>query len=178
MLAARHDSTPTTVWIWDFWNSNRPRAKAVLIQHSPVKSMSWHPTNGNLLLIQCTHDDSTVYLYDDEQGSAYVVPLPLLRTSGKLEAKWMHTPGDKKPAFTFGDAGGFIVAWPDGKDVIVRFDDESGNESDDSLYEALTGRSPSKSKFGDTEVLVSGVLDETTEVMDDTFMGRGQMSYV
>lgn len=43
----------------------------------------------------------------------------------------------------------------------------------DSVYEALTGigKSPFKTG-GHTEILVSDVLDETTGVVDDTFVGR------
>jgi hypothetical protein len=51
-------------------------------------------------------------------------------------------------------------------------EDEESEESLDSVYRVLTGRSPFKvNTGGDTEILVSDVLDETTE-MDDTFAGR------
>ena len=63
--------------------------------------------------------------------------------------------------------------------MIVRFEAEDGSqvdESDDSLFEILTGRkSPSKRMVDSTEVLVSDVDDEGTELMDDTFMGRGKL---
>jgi len=101
------------------------------------------------------------------------MPLSLQKSSGRLDVRWLKTAPDKKPALIFGDAGSFLVAWPDGKDVILRFEDGS-DDSDDSLFEILTGRSPTKT-MDSTEVLVSDVMDETTEVMDDTFMGRRQM---
>jgi WD40 repeat protein len=170
-FATRDDTAPTTVWLWDL---SKLAACAVLIQHSPVKHMSWHPTVSSLLLIQCSHDESIVYIYDTSKSAPYAIQLPLERSSGRLEAKWVHTSADKRPALTFGDCGNFLVVWPDGKDVIVRFEDDSHDESEDSLFEILTGRSPTKSKIDSTEVLVSDVLDETTEVMDDTFVGRGR----
>jgi hypothetical protein len=150
-----------------------------MIQHSPVKQVAWHPTNPSLLLIQCTHEESTVYIYDTSASIPYTITLPLLKSTGHFFARWLLTETDKKPAFTFGDSGNFIVVWPDGKDVIVRFEAEDGSqvdESDDSLFEILTGRkSPSKRMVDSTEVLVSDVDDEGTELMDDTFMGRGKL---
>ena len=75
----------------------------------------------------------------------------------------------------FGDSANSLVAWPEGKDVIVRF--ENGDESEDSLFEVLTGRkSPTKRReLDDTEVLVSDLGDEMTVEVDDTFMGRGKL---
>jgi hypothetical protein len=174
MIATRDDSAPTTVWLW---NLSKLAACAVLVQHSPVKQLSWHPTMASLLLIQCSHEEPTVYIYDAASSLPHTVQLPLQATSGRLDARWITTSADKKPALTFGDNGNFIVAWPDGKDVILRFDDDDDgdNESEDSLFEILTGRSPTKTKFDSTEVLVSDVLDEDTEAMDDTFVGRGRM---
>jgi hypothetical protein len=175
MLATRDETAPTAVWLWDL---SRRTARAVLIQHSPVKQILWHPTNPSLLLVQCTHEESNVYIYDNTSALPYTVQLPLQKINGRFDARWLRTDADKKTAFTFGDAGNFMVAWPDGKDVIVRFEDEDGSvadESEDSLFEILTGRkSPAKRMVDSTEVLVSNVLDENTEVMDDTFMGRGR----
>ena len=52
-------------------------------------------------------------------------------------------------------------------------EDEESEESLDSVYRVLTGRSPFKVSIeGDTEILVSDVLDETTRGVDDTFAGR------
>ena len=52
-------------------------------------------------------------------------------------------------------------------------EDEESEESLDSVYRVLTGRSPFKVSIGgDTEILVSDVVDETTRGVDDTFAGR------
>jgi hypothetical protein len=179
MIATRDEVAPTSVWLWDL---SRRTARAVLIQHSPVKQISWHPTKPSLLLIQCTHEESTVYIYDNASSLPYAVQLPLQKSNGRFDTKWLRTDADKKAALSFGCAGNFIVAWPDGKDVIVRFEDGDGSaadESEDSLFEILTGRkSPAKRMVDSTEVLVSDVMDEATEVMDDTFMGRGRFGAV
>ena len=121
------------------------------------------------------HEEAFVYIYDAMAGMPFAMQLPIKKAAGKFDARWLNTAADKKPAILFGDSGNFIVAWPDGKDVIVRFDDQE--ESEDSLFEVLTGRkSPSKAKYDSTEVLVSDVLDEPTEDLDDTFMGRGKLA--
>lgn len=70
-----------------------------------------------------------------------------------------------------------MIVWPDGKDQHLFEQDEEGDESVDSLYEALTGRSPTK-MMDPTELLVSDVPDDTTEILDDTFVNRKQMGFV
>ena len=179
MLANLDATAPTTAWLWDI---SKRTARAVLIQHSPVRSIAWHPTNPALLLIQCTHEESTVYIYDATPSTnlPYAIRLPLLKASGNFMARWIYTDADKKPVLKFGDSGNSLVAWPEGKDVIVRFEGEDdGEESEDSLFEVLTGRkSPAKRSammVDSTEVLFSDLGDESTVEVDDTFMGRGKM---
>jgi WD40 repeat protein len=163
MCATRDDSTPTTVWIWDL-RSLKP--KIILIQHAPVKSLIWHPSNPALLLIQSVHDAPTVYLYtthtfsesisgpsrnsDGASGPPAILDFreKIKKPAGSLPPKyfttWLPTPVDKKPAFTFGHNQGYTIVWPEGKDQILRFEnpDAEGEDSDDSLYEILTGRKP------------------------------------
>jgi WD40 repeat protein len=171
IVATRDDSAPTTVWLWDL---TKLTATAVLIQHSPVRQLSWHPTNSSLLLIQCAHDEPTLYFYDTLNAVPFPLDIALQKASGKLEARWLHTPADKKSALVFGDMQNFVLAWPDGRDQILRFEQsehEAGEEEDDSLFDILTGKTPVR-ELDRTEMLVSDVLEEETEVMDDTFMGR------
>jgi WD40 repeat protein len=162
--ATRDDSTPSTVWIWEL-RSLRPRT--ILIQHAPIKSLRWHHNDPSLLLIQTVQDSPTIYLYTasslsaSAQASSAPVqalpsPPPEILTLSSHMAKptnsvlprwtlsWLSTAADKKPAFTLAHQQGYIFAWPLGKDQILRFDDEdaSGDESEDSLYDILTGRTP------------------------------------
>jgi hypothetical protein len=183
VLATRDDSTPTTVWIWDL---KKLSAAAVLIQHSPIKQLLWHPTVSSLLLIQCSHDEPTFYFYDSLNAIPYTTTVPFQKSSGRLELKWLLTPADKKPAVLVGDLHSFMVSWPEGKDQILRFEQSEQNQAEeneeDSLFDILTGKTPVKPLPEDdfeagmdadsTEMLVSDVLDETTVVMDDTFRGH------
>ena len=163
MCATRDDSAPTTVWIWDL-RSLKP--KTIIIQHAPVKSLIWHPANPALLLIQSIQDAPTVYLYtmrtfseslswslrngEVASGPPAILDLreKIKKPAGSLPPKyftaWLPTPADKKPALTFGHIQGYTIVWPEGKDQILRFEnpDADGEDSDDSLYEILTGRKP------------------------------------
>jgi hypothetical protein len=177
MVATKDDSAPTTVWLWDL---AKLAASTVLIQHSPIKKISWHPTLPYILLIQCSHDEPTIYLYDTVSAVPYPLVLPIKKSAGKFEAKWLPTTMEQKPGLQIGDAQSFLITWPDGRDPMPeeeRDDDDLMNRTEDSLFDILSGRKPSAFKSVDTtEALVSDVMDETTEFMDDTFMGRRGMS--
>lgn len=162
LCATRDDSTPTTVWIWDL-RSLRPRT--ILIQYSPVKSLLWHPLDPHTLLIHCAHDSPTMYLYTSPDlsssssaaaSTSFVHGPPEILTfadhlkrptsaapiTTKWDGRWLFTAVDKKPALVFGHQQGYVLAWPEGKDQILRFEKEDGEESDDSLYDILTGKTP------------------------------------
>ena len=104
---------------------------------------------------------------------------------GKVSVRWLPSPiSTSNPTILFVSKQAVFVAWlrgrhalaepvGDGGDYDEEEEDEEDEESLDSVYQALTGRSPFKASIGgDTEILVSDVLDETMEVMDDTFVGR------
>ncbi|KAF2683778.1 WD40 repeat-like protein [Lentithecium fluviatile CBS 122367] len=202
LCATKDDSTPTTVWIWDL-RSLKP--KTILIQHSPVKSLQWHPTNPSHLLIQTMHDSPMVYLYStptlssssststSSPRSALGPPTILdfsdriTRPGGsppaKWATKWLNTAPDKKPALALGHQQGYILVWPEGKDQILRFEREEGaEESDDSLYDILTGRTPvpplhrndGGSEFEEVvEMGIEGEGDgESMGSIEDTFRGK------
>ncbi|KAF2715724.1 hypothetical protein K504DRAFT_457866 [Pleomassaria siparia CBS 279.74] len=156
MCATRDDSTPTTIWIWDL-RSLKPRT--VLIQHAAVKTFSWHPTDSSLLLIQAVQDAPTIYLYTTTSvASTSPSSIPgadapaildlspkISKPAGSLppkwDARWLPTAMDKKPALVFSHPQSYMLVYPEGKDTILRFDD-AGEDSDDSLYDILTGRTP------------------------------------
>jgi hypothetical protein len=171
VLATRDDSTPTTVWIWDL---TKLSAAAVLIQHSPIKQLSWHPTLTSLLLIQSSHEEPTLSFYDSKEKTPFSVHVPFQKDFGRLDTRWLSTIADRKPALILSDLHSFVLAWPEGKDQILRFEQseqgQAEEDEDDSLFEILTGKTPAE-PVDNTEMLVSDVLDETT-VMDDTFRGK------
>lgn len=223
LCATRDDSTPCTVWIWDL-TILRPRC--ILIQHSPVKNLLWHPTDPNLLLIQTTQDEPTVYLYTaasphipaSSTSSSSTVhaslhshqhPPAILTLSHQITkpagsapprwtTSWLLTPPDKKPAIIFGHQQAHVLVWPEGKDKILRFEHEDEDEqgdSDDSLFDILTGRTPipelsvSRTETGrDGETEGEQMEDEdefgygdsvgTVQGLDDTFRGKRGQEYI
>lgn len=51
------------------------------------------------------------------------------------------------------------------------------DHSEDSLYDILSGKKPTPyMSVDDTEALVSEMYEETTETMEDTFVGRSGVS--
>lgn len=178
MVATRDDSAPTTVWLWDL---TKLAASTVLIQHSPIKKLTWHSTLPSILLIQCSHDEPVIYLYDIISAVPYPIPVPVKKSTGKFEAKWLQTAPNQKPGLVFGDSQNFLLAWPDGRDPMGEEEERDENDlmdhSEDSLYDILSGKKPTPyMSVDDTEALVSEMYEETTETMEDTFVGRSGVS--
>lgn len=201
LCATRDDSTPSTVWIWDL-RSLKPRM--ICIQYAPVKALSWHPSDPSRLLIQTTHDFPTVYLYTAPQLSSSSMSMsststphapaildlathitrPSTPTLTRWTTSWLATPADKKPALLLAHQTAHVLVWPDGKDQILRFEREDDEESDDSLYDILTGRTPvvrvregeeEADQDGDEEMDGEGEQDglaEDSMGLDDTFRAK------
>ncbi|KAF2124700.1 TolB, C-terminal domain-containing protein [Dothidotthia symphoricarpi CBS 119687] len=175
LYATRDDSTPTTVWIWDL-RSLRPRT--ILIQHAPIKSLQWHNSH---LLIQTAHDSPTVYLCTAENPSheppailalSSHISKPASSLPAKWSTTWLSTPADKKPVFALAHQQGYVLVWPDGKDQILRFErEDEAEQSDDSLYEILTGRTPVPRFRGSQDIEREDV--EESIAFEDTFRGKG-----
>ncbi|TID18082.1 WD40 repeat-like protein [Venturia nashicola] len=180
MVATRDDSAPTTVWLWDL---TKLAASAVLIQHSPIKKLLWHPTLPSILLIQCSHDEPTIYLYNTISAVPYPVILPMRKSTGsKFEAKWLQTTSTQKPSLVFSDSHNFLLAWPEGRNPMDEVNEQGEkndlmDHSEDSLYDILSGKKPAPyMAIDDTEALVSELEGETTDMLDDTFAGRRGVS--
>lgn len=97
LIATRNDSMPTTVWIWSL---KLLRPYAVLVQMNPIKSISWHPTIPDLLMIQCTPDNTAgeqsksqgvVYLWSATWSQPRAVTVPMDHLSGATWARWILT---------------------------------------------------------------------------------------
>ena len=96
LIATRNDSMPTTVWIWSL---KLLSPFAIVVQHSPVRSLIWHPTIPNLLMIQCNNDQGVIYLWSSAWERPRIVATPLDRSLGKHDAKWIRpkTPRTEVP---------------------------------------------------------------------------------
>ncbi|KAI4657377.1 uncharacterized protein J4E79_007450 [Alternaria viburni] len=172
------------------------------------KNLLWHPTDPNRLLIQTTQDEPTVYLYTaatshspssstshstSAHQSSFQHPPAILTLSSQISkpagsapprwsTAWLFTSPDKKPALVFGHQQAHVLVWPEGKDKILRFerdDEDEQEESDDSLFDILTGRTPIPELNGDIREEERMEEDEfgdsvgTVQGLDDTFRGKG-----
>lgn len=117
LIATRNDSMPTTVWIWSL---KLLRPYAVLVQLNPIKSISWHPTIPDLLMIQCAPDSSigeplksqgVVYLWSATWGQPRAVTVPMDRLSGSTWARWILTAPPASNATTSSSASTSPQPW-------------------------------------------------------------------
>ncbi|KAL9124407.1 MAG: hypothetical protein Q9217_006257 [Psora testacea] len=88
-LATKSDAVPTTAWIW---SAQSGRAIAVLIHHSPIKQLTWHPEKAELLLIRCAVPEPAVYIWQATWEVPRVITLPMETANSRLEASWLQGP--------------------------------------------------------------------------------------
>jgi len=92
---------PSTVWIWSL---KLLRPYAVLVHLNPIKSIEWHPTISDLLMIQCTGDsDSTnniIYLWNAAWKQPKAIHIPMEKVTGSSWAKWVLTKAPGRNAST------------------------------------------------------------------------------
>ncbi|MCJ1283050.1 hypothetical protein MMC26_002377 [Xylographa opegraphella] len=98
LLASVGESTPSTVWIWCL-ESLTPHS--ILIHHSFVKRLHWHPEDPACLLIHCATEDPVIHLWQSSIDIPRIIPVPLTRPGGRTEASWIYSPGanPESPSF-------------------------------------------------------------------------------
>lgn len=69
-------------------------AAAVLIHHSPVDKVEWHPLIADLLLIHCNVDKPVIHLWRDSWDCPKIFNLNFDRKSRKTEASWLSESDD------------------------------------------------------------------------------------
>lgn len=190
LIASKTESMPTTVFIWDIASK---LLRAVLVQHSPVAKITWHPSIDELLLIKCESEDTkgVAYLWEPSFEVPRIVDfgaqLPEGRTMGKTVIRWLPTNGEDDsrtpaPALFFADAHDTILAslsessedvpWNEAKakavDIYGQTEESPLNIVDMPYHESMRGDMPSPE--GDATIMTLGEEDETEEGdMDDTF---------
>ncbi|KZF24017.1 WD40 repeat-like protein [Xylona heveae TC161] len=129
LVATRVDSMPTTAWIWSLEHS---WLLTVLVHHSPIKSLSWHPTLPGLLMIRCAHDDGVVYLWEKNEGRPQIFSLPLEKLTGKYGAQWVNAVSPKEPVVMLNDAQSYVIGY-----LGEAAEDEGESEADSLSTSAL-----------------------------------------
>lgn len=122
LLATRHESMPTTLWIWDIATK---ALRAVLIQHAPVAKATWHCDIPELLLIRCEGDDSRgiAHFWEPTWSCPQIIDfgtqVPDGKIIGKSVCRWLKNGTNSTvttPAVFFSDAQDCILAALDNDD--------------------------------------------------------------
>nr|POF23923.1 putative wd repeat-containing protein c32h8.09 [Quercus suber] len=185
-LTTRDERMLNTVWIWDL---NVLAAHAVIVQHSNVQHLQWHPSRTSAMLIDC--GEGFGYLYDiSSKAPPEVVSVPLMASPN---LQWIQTKKDELPAILATTRTAFRVLYPEGAKVSPGYsmastsmsraavgarseqEDYEEGHSEDSLFDVLSGRKPQHDDEHDREMSYTERVDLETEEddsvaqMDDTF---------
>lgn len=171
-LATRDERMLNTVWIWDLHSLG---AHTVIIQHSNVRKMHWHPTRNDLLMLDC--GESIAYLFDagsKNPPSCFQVSLPATATFSFLANDTLTVLACTRATF--------CLVYPYGRE------DESGDGvslarqtntvqegEDDSLFEILSGRRstmPQKDLSYTERIDMDVDAEDGTVRLDDTFQRK------
>lgn len=186
LLATRSDAIPSTIWIWSIKTS---AAVAVIIHHSPVKKIQWHPAIADLLLIQCAINEPAVHLWRANWELPQVIALHLDQMVGKMDASWLQSEVEDAPGLMLSTTQNFtsVQIMSNGQGIIQSLNARSFGAGPEDMFDEGNSidLSPVKipPKKEQTEVLEgssghgqSGHLDFSDDVddVDDTFHYKRQ----
>lgn len=157
LIATRDEQAPTTVWIWDL---PLQRVKTVLIQHSPVKRLSWHPSISGLLLVSVEKENIPyIHIWDARESEPTVTQIPFRFSGGRFDVQWVES-GPASPLVVVRDEHRTMLVWPQGKNNLQPGSngDNDADCSTDSVFEALRDE----------------IHDGDMSEMNDTFVGQKQ----
>ena len=178
-LATRDERMLNTVWIW---NMATFAAHAVLIQHSNVRKLHWHPTQPDILMVDC--GEGIAYVFNAATTSP---PSPLSTSMpGTPVISWVYTAANARSVLLASTKASFRLNYPEGQPAGAESvesealshasEDEPFDEgaSEDSLFDVLSGKKPlpPKTEESYTERVDSEVETEeedSTLRVDDTF---------
>ena len=113
LLATCSESTPTAVWIWSL---KRLIPVAILIHHSSVKNLQWHPIEADLLMIHCTTNDSAVHFWKLAWDIPRVIKCHLEKSGGRTEVHWVYSKRGESRRFMYANAQNYVLRHTDGED--------------------------------------------------------------
>ncbi|KXL47539.1 hypothetical protein M433DRAFT_149251 [Acidomyces richmondensis BFW] len=175
-FATRDNRMQSTVWVW---NIAKLSTKAVIVQHSNVRKLHWHPSRPEALMLDC--GEGIPYIFDASSSSP---PRPLqMSLQGTVSLTWITTPKSAKIAILAATKSAFLILHPDGRDSVPFSETHSSvgeahdtgfeeGTSEDSLIDMLSGRKPpphlSYTELVDLEAEAEEDEDIST-ALDDTF---------
>lgn len=191
LVATRSDCIPTTVWIWSLHTFT---AMEVLIHHSPVKQITWHPSQPDLLLIHCAIAEPAVHLWKTTWHAPRILVLPLPRIGGRLEASWLESSSDDNFQLMISSAHHYTTTRISSDGEVLpeeRPPETAAIQSDtgaEDMFDEGNSLDLSPIKISHSTVEVSGYGDDnehsgsgfgfTEEMLDDTFHYRRHIKAV
>ncbi|KXT08846.1 hypothetical protein AC579_1481 [Pseudocercospora musae] len=174
-LATRDCRMLNTIWIWDMATL---AAHSVLLQHSNVRKLTWHPTRAETLLVDCA--EGIAHIFDVTSSEPPMAHHTGAAATARLA--WILTASNDRPIIMLTQKTQFRLLYPEGQDEdqgTPQLREQSGvaafeeGASEDSLFEVLSGRKPLPPKTAPsyTEMIDMDVEGEDTieAGLDDTF---------
>nr|POF03445.1 putative wd repeat-containing protein c32h8.09 [Quercus suber] len=178
-LATRDERMLNTVWIW---HVGVLAAHAVIVQHSNVKHVQWHPSLPTRMLVDC--GQGIAYVYDTSSGTSPAVESVPMLTAPSLQ--WSQTGADDLPIILASTKTAFRVVYPEGRGTLPQgsnssqtgtrpgsglrsgeVDFEEGH-SEDSLFDVLSGRKSQHDNVYRQEMSYTERINLETEEEDST----------
>ena len=139
-----------------------------------------------------------LYLWDARAEMPKVARMPAEEMGESVEARWVWTGMGRKPVVQYGDAGGCVFGYPEGREgpaektkeakgvgeqqnqAIVKEQESPAGETeeDDSLFDVLSGKKKAPKENGDTvaDHLDKSRIESPNETLEDTFRYRRGVS--
>jgi len=175
-FATRDGRMQSTVWVW---NVAKLSIETVIVQHSNVRKLHWHPSRPETLMLDC--GEGIPYFFD---ASSLKPPQPLqISLPGNVSLTWIPSPTDAKTTVLAATKSIFFILYPDGRCSIASSENHADvteahdmsfeeGASEDSLMDILSGRKPhplpSYTEMVNLEVEAEDNEDASTG-LDDTF---------
>ncbi len=174
LIATRLEDIPSTIWVWDLAAAE---LRAVLLFHTPVASLAWHPTIRESLLVRCEGDEyqHVTFVWDPLSEGPQTIDfgrrLPGTNASGKSHASWLNTEAGAAPTIFFSDAKNYVLAslaesddaslpWPQ----VAAAGWSAGDHREESPLELVPASDRPVSRYGDR--------DEDGSELEDTFVHK------
>lgn len=172
LLATRLDDAPGTIWIWDIPSSD---LRAVLMFHSNVTKLEWHPVQPELLLMRCEGGNygSLMFVWDPLSHGPLLINMEheIPGTVGsKTYATWLKTTTESAAIFFTNSATCMIVSLADSDEEPLPWRDGTATAYPINHGADAGMQSPGLvSPIEDADNSIDIDTDDYTSELDDTF---------
>ncbi|KAF2718792.1 WD40 repeat-like protein, partial [Polychaeton citri CBS 116435] len=170
-LASRDARMLSTVWIW---SARSLKSHAVIIQHTNVRRMQWHPDLEELLLLDC--GENTCYIWDAAQPDQPPTPI-VTAGQGTLSFSWASYLATTIIFAVSRSSFSLLYPWGNPQphlEPIQQAQDQTQELEEDSLLEVLTGRKPQQEQSYTEQVSIEADAFSSSEHLEDTFVEKSK----